>query len=313
MQKLSTGRFRAIGSILQGCALKQNITLGDVWGAAKEHTTITQPRYTSAQRNELSIAFQPPNCHLGGLGGDASLTLGMSNYNRTQNKLPKILKAINPTKDLIKEIYSQEVFDCIKTEIIKGTPFQRDKQRLERKEARKANIRSERERLKDVLIARYGEDVFKIFNSRNKRKAVRGELNEAEVHALKYWANQRKEKLKQAKRRANRKSRTTRTVYDTYISSKKWEQRRNLFWQNHPKRCEACGTHSFIQLHHMDYEKLGDEPDNHLVALCSVHHADYHSLNGVQRHMIRKTNAYIKEKKEEFSRKALKKEALGTL
>lgn len=82
-------------------------------------------------------------------------------------------------------------------------------------------------------------------------------------------------------------------AYDDYIKSDQWEKRKNSYYQAHSRRCAACGTAKHIHLHHMHYSKLGNEPDEHLIPLCNVHHEAYHLQYGTQRDMIRTTREFI--------------------
>lgn len=90
--------------------------------------------------------------------------------------------------------------------------------------------------------------------------------------------------------------------YVDYIKSRHWYNRRNRYWQTHTRACAACGTTQRIDLHHMVYEKYGEEPDANLIGLCRTHHEGYHTANGVQRNMIRKTTAYVIQVQKELHR-----------
>lgn len=81
--------------------------------------------------------------------------------------------------------------------------------------------------------------------------------------------------------------------YADYIISKYWTERRNQYWQTHPRECAACGSKQYIHLHHMVYGKFGHEPDEWLVALCGHHHDSYHAKYGVQGNMTKTTQEYI--------------------
>lgn len=68
-------------------------------------------------------------------------------------------------------------------------------------------------------------------------------------------------------------------TYSEYLKSEHWRQRRKKFSAGHPIRCFVCGTRKRpIELHHLSYDRLGDELDSDLVWLCQRHHSEAHKL-----------------------------------
>lgn len=111
-------------------------------------------------------------------------------------------------------------------------------------------------------------------------------------------------------------------LYPSYIRSKAWLERRIKFYDSFGRNCAVCGASNDTTVHHMSYLHLGNEKDNELVVLCRPHHRDYHSQNGVQGNMIKRTHAYIKAQREEIqgeiqkeklAREEAQIEAVGTL
>jgi len=98
--------------------------------------------------------------------------------------------------------------------------------------------------------------------------------------------------------RRSGKARETRYTYAEYINSLAWASRRNRYWQEHPRICTVCETHSFIELHHMIYTAFdGTEPDENLVALCKPHHQAYHRQHGSSGNMLVTTIQFIDQSK----------------
>lgn len=60
--------------------------------------------------------------------------------------------------------------------------------------------------------------------------------------------------------------------YTDYLKSEKWKRRRAAYFMRHAKICRVCRSNVRIQLHHMDYARLGKESDSDMVALCEKHH-----------------------------------------
>lgn len=86
-----------------------------------------------------------------------------------------------------------------------------------------------------------------------------------------------------------------RLKYAVYIKSPLWMQRRSKYWEKHERECAACHARTGVQLHHASYESLGNERDEHLIALCALHHKDFHQNFGVDFKMVRRTRRYVKK------------------
>lgn len=69
------------------------------------------------------------------------------------------------------------------------------------------------------------------------------------------------------------------TFYKHYLKGPRWAAKRELWFNTFGKYCRACGTtRGPIQLHHMTYERLGNERLGDLVALCSNCHKEVETL-----------------------------------
>jgi hypothetical protein len=69
--------------------------------------------------------------------------------------------------------------------------------------------------------------------------------------------------------------------YERYMRSPAWSERKVRYYSVYAKVCAACGTNRRIQLHHVDYERLGYELDIDLVPLCYSCHEGVHGLHRV--------------------------------
>lgn len=74
---------------------------------------------------------------------------------------------------------------------------------------------------------------------------------------------------------ARRKKHSSR--YLSYLRSPTWFERRKQHFARHGADCKVCGTLENMHLHHKTYERLGMEPDAHLVALCESCHKKVHA------------------------------------
>lgn len=67
--------------------------------------------------------------------------------------------------------------------------------------------------------------------------------------------------------------------YDEYIHSVRWyETRRRYRASNRPQDCQLCGSTKQIALHHLTYERVGNERLDDLLPLCNDCHQLVHAL-----------------------------------
>ena len=67
-------------------------------------------------------------------------------------------------------------------------------------------------------------------------------------------------------------------VYDDFLSSEQWRQRRDKYIADHAS-CAACGATRRLHVHHVSYRRLGRELDSDLLTLCHVCHTEVHRLH----------------------------------
>lgn len=96
--------------------------------------------------------------------------------------------------------------------------------------------------------------------------------------------------------------------YQSYIISDAWRRRRAKFLRIQP-HCQACGTKTRLQVHHLTYEHLGDEPNGDLMTLCESHHSAVHKYHTRTRLSLRSaTNVFVKRFHRELEAKRLQKQ-----
>lgn len=58
--------------------------------------------------------------------------------------------------------------------------------------------------------------------------------------------------------------------------------------------CKVCGAKDEVTLHHLTYERLGNERDDDLIPLCWTHHGSFHLLiGGSKKNMQAETDHFI--------------------
>src|SRR6187431_1915493 len=89
--------------------------------------------------------------------------------------------------------------------------------------------------------------------------------------------------------------------YVKYIKSEAWKLRCQAYFARYGRYCKACGTTKGpLQVHHMDYARLGREPLTDLVSVCSPCHRGIHALHRKSGRMMglrEATMVYIRSKK----------------
>jgi hypothetical protein len=81
--------------------------------------------------------------------------------------------------------------------------------------------------------------------------------------------------------------------YFDYIKSKLWQDRKERYFRNHERICDACGSKENIDLHHTKYENFGREPNHILISFCRNCHEEFHKTYLSCRDMRDKTKIFI--------------------
>lgn len=68
-------------------------------------------------------------------------------------------------------------------------------------------------------------------------------------------------------------------TYEAYLNSPHWIARRSVYALTHPPTCRHC--QELGALHHVSYERLGNETDDDLMWLCRGHHDEMHQWGEV--------------------------------
>ncbi len=70
------------------------------------------------------------------------------------------------------------------------------------------------------------------------------------------------------------------TNYSKYIASDSWKETRREFKKKEIIMCWVCGSEKNIQIHHLNYKRVGRENPEDLVPLCGHHHKRLHFSGG---------------------------------
>ena len=85
-----------------------------------------------------------------------------------------------------------------------------------------------------------------------------------------------KVKTKRQRKRQRRKSKPPTLTYREYIDSPAWKRKRAAAIKHNGSKCNICGGKSYLQVHHLTYERLGREEMSDLEVLCKFCHGLEH-------------------------------------
>lgn len=81
------------------------------------------------------------------------------------------------------------------------------------------------------------------------------------------------------KKRSNKqpeKELTRKELYQKYLHSADWKERRDAFREAYGNKCMFCRKESDLHIHHLNYNNIGDETINDVVCLCKGCHLKVH-------------------------------------
>jgi len=70
--------------------------------------------------------------------------------------------------------------------------------------------------------------------------------------------------------------------YRSYLRSTQWREKRKEFLEMAGYECEECGESEGLQVHHLNYENLGDESEDDVQVLCRECHEDKELEKGTE-------------------------------
>lgn len=91
--------------------------------------------------------------------------------------------------------------------------------------------------------------------------------------------------------------------YTEYLKSTVWANTRLRILEDRKFKCQKCWTSKYLVVHHWNYEKLWNEPNSHLFALCDICHQIFHNKYWTSENMLEETNEFIKKIKIKWKKK----------
>ena len=78
---------------------------------------------------------------------------------------------------------------------------------------------------------------------------------------------------------------TRRDLYRIYMHSPQWSFKRRAVLARDKYQCTKCGTKRNLDVHHLSYERFGNEELSDLVTLCRKHHKEQHKKDKVNKNV----------------------------
>ena len=81
-------------------------------------------------------------------------------------------------------------------------------------------------------------------------------------------------------------SRNYKNIYHNYLNTKEWFDKRNLALKFADYKCCRCSKKENLQIHHLNYNNIGDEYIGDLEVVCSSCHKKIHKINKQSNYVI---------------------------
>jgi len=72
--------------------------------------------------------------------------------------------------------------------------------------------------------------------------------------------------------------RNKKNVYHSYLNTKDWYKIRNKALKNADYKCSKCGCTENLQVHHLNYDTIGNESIGDLFVCCKCCHSYFHNI-----------------------------------
>ena len=65
-------------------------------------------------------------------------------------------------------------------------------------------------------------------------------------------------------------------TYQEFLQSYIWEEKRKVIIMRRGNFCEKCNSKESLQVHHLNYNNVGNESKNDVIVLCKKCHEEEH-------------------------------------
>lgn len=125
----------------------------------------------------------------------------------------------------------------------------------------------------------FGAEKTKPLKAKEYSEQIRAEFNQS---GFEYWKTERKKEnseIYEGVKHSNYKN-TKRYKYHEYLSSDKWKEKRKLVLERDKNVCQFCRLLQAVDVHHLHYNNLFNEPLEDLRGIClDCHHLIHNKRN----------------------------------
>jgi hypothetical protein len=82
--------------------------------------------------------------------------------------------------------------------------------------------------------------------------------------------------------RVNLISRNYKRVYHSYLNSEEWHDKRNKMLEYSDYKCSMCSASENLQVHHLNYNTVGNESLGDLLVVCNSCHKKIHKIYNIK-------------------------------
>jgi hypothetical protein len=73
-------------------------------------------------------------------------------------------------------------------------------------------------------------------------------------------------------------SRNYKMVYNNYLKSQEWYNLKNLALKYSNYKCSKCDASENLNIHHLNYNNIGNEEISDLITVCNSCHKEFHKI-----------------------------------
>jgi 5-methylcytosine-specific restriction endonuclease McrA len=84
--------------------------------------------------------------------------------------------------------------------------------------------------------------------------------------------------------------------YKLYLRTKKWKEKKKALIKLRGRLCEICASTKRLEIHHLSYQNLFNEPPEDLLILCPTCHKKQHGIKKKKPNPNKARNIKLKKK-----------------
>ncbi|ALL05600.1 hypothetical protein AQ505_08905 [Pedobacter sp. PACM 27299] len=128
-----------------------------------------------------------------------------------------------------------------------------------------------------------GAEKTKHLKTKEYGSQIRGDFNQDRFEEWKVGKSEESNMIYGSLRHANYQNSNS-YKYHTYLLSEEWKAKRALVLSRDHNLCKLCNTEPALDIHHLTYDNLYNEPLEDLQSLCRACHVNLHRTEFLKKH-----------------------------